>query len=115
MNQTETKLTIDLTGEEVPVTMTAKEIYEWVFNPENHLCISANGTIFRTDIGGVIPGLLEKWYADRKEMQKKEKEFDVLATQHHGDKEKYKEYKAQKDYWYQRQYARKINLNAAYG
>lgn len=78
MKQSDVKLTIDLTGEEQPIIMTAKEIYEWVFNKENNLCISANGTIFRTDIPGIIPGLLEKWYADRKEMQKKAKEFEKL-------------------------------------
>jgi len=36
--------------------------------------ISANGTIFTYEKEGIIPGLLARWYAERKEMQKKLKE-----------------------------------------
>lgn len=57
------------------VTCTAKELREYIFNPANGVCISANGTIFRTDKDGIIPLLLAKWYAERKLMQGKERDF----------------------------------------
>jgi hypothetical protein len=40
--------------------------------------LSANGTIFRYDFEGVIPGLLAYWYAERKVLQKKKKEATEL-------------------------------------
>jgi DNA polymerase elongation subunit (family B) len=52
--------------------MTAAEAHDFIFNSDN-LCISANGTIFRTDFEGVIPGLLTKWYKERQQMQKQKK------------------------------------------
>ena len=39
-------------------------------NSEEPWCISANGTIFRTDVQGVIPGLLEKWYPERQDYKR---------------------------------------------
>jgi hypothetical protein len=33
--------------------------------------MSANGTIFSYETEGVIPGLLKRWYAELKDMQKK--------------------------------------------
>ena len=50
--------------------ITGAELHEIVFKSGQPWCISANGTIFRTDIDGVIPGLLAGWYADRKAMKK---------------------------------------------
>ena len=49
---------------------TGAEIYDLVHNQGNSWGISANGTIFRYDNKGIIPNLLERWYAERKEMQK---------------------------------------------
>lgn len=49
--------------------VTGKELHELVFNSGKPWCISANGTIFRTDIDGVIPGLLTRWYNERKILQ----------------------------------------------
>jgi len=51
------------------VTATGAEIYDLIFNSGEPWIISANGTIFRHDKKGVIPGLLERWYAERKVMQ----------------------------------------------
>lgn len=50
--------------------LTGKELHELIFNSGQPWCISANGTIFRTDIDGVIPGLLSRWYSERKTLQK---------------------------------------------
>lgn len=47
----------------------AYEVNQFVFN--NDRCITANGTIFRTDIDGIIPELVAKWFIDRKAMQAK--------------------------------------------
>jgi DNA polymerase elongation subunit (family B) len=115
MNQTETIITVDVEGEDDPVQMTAKEVYEWIYEQNSNLCLTANGTIFRTDIDGLVPGLLTQWFADRKDMQKKKKEYDKLVQENYNDPEKLKEYKYWRDYWDHRQQARKINLNAAYG
>jgi DNA polymerase elongation subunit (family B) len=51
--------------------MSGRQLYDFIFRPGSNLCISANGTIFRTDQEGIIPQLLAKWYSDRQTMQKK--------------------------------------------
>ncbi|NJO60990.1 MAG: hypothetical protein HC836_22850, partial [Richelia sp. RM2_1_2] len=58
--------------------MSAAEAHDFIFDPANNLCISANGTIFRTDIEGVIPGLLARWYRERKEMQATKKDYSTM-------------------------------------
>lgn len=63
-----TPLTLDMeNGEQYEVT--GKELHDLIFNSGQPWCISANGTIFRTDIDGVIPGLLTRWYTERKVLQ----------------------------------------------
>ena len=79
------------------------EIYHLVFNSGQPWNISANGTIFRTDKQGIIPGLLERWYAERKELQAKKKEAEAA-----NDKEMI-------SFWDKRQLVKKINLNSLYG
>jgi DNA polymerase elongation subunit (family B) len=49
--------------------ITGAELRELIFSNQNTWCISANGTIFRTDINGVIPSLLTRWYNERKVLQ----------------------------------------------
>ena len=84
MKQSDVTLTVDFDKNGVPMSrsdeMTAKEIYEWIFAEGSNLCLSANGTIFRTDIEGVIPGLLARWYADRKSMKKKSGTYFKMAV-----------------------------------
>jgi DNA polymerase elongation subunit (family B) len=80
--------------------MSAAEIWKMVFDSNRAIMISANGTIFSYEKEGIIPGLLGKWYADRKVMQKKKAE----ATD-----------PAERAYWDKRQLVRKILLNSAYG
>ena len=74
-----TVLTIDfidhLTDLVTTREMTGRELYDHIFDPANHLCITANGTIFSTAKEGIIPALLAKWYSERKEMQKKQHEW----------------------------------------
>lgn len=61
------------------VEMTGADLCDFIFDPLNQLCISANGTIFRTDKEGIIPQLLAKWYAERQSMQGKQKMFAEAA------------------------------------
>jgi hypothetical protein len=80
--------------------MSAAQIWKMIYDSNNPFILSANGTIFRSDIEGVIPGLLSKWYSDRKVMQAKLRESTT---------------KEDIDYWDKRQLVRKILLNSAYG
>ena len=47
----------------------ASDVYDMIFNSDT-LCITANGTIMRTDIEGIIPGLLTRWFNERKVLKK---------------------------------------------
>ena len=95
-------------------SMSGDELYQYVFGHGSNLCISANGTIFRTDRDGMIPALLAKWYADRKTMQAKARDFETKSQS-----AKSPEDKAEALFWFgfwdQRQLALKILLNSVYG
>ena len=92
-------LKLDMVGGET-LDCTGVDIYNLVFNSGQPWNISANGTIFKTDVQGVVPGLLERWYAERQEMQAKKKQATT-------DQEK--------SFWDKRQLVKKINLNSLYG
>jgi DNA polymerase elongation subunit (family B) len=94
-----TMLTVDFENGD-SVEMSAAEVWKLIYDSNKPYILSANGTIFRSDTEGVIPGLLTRWYSDRKEMQKKLK----LSTT-----------KEDIEYWDKRQLVRKILLNSAYG
>ena len=79
---------------------SAAQIWKMIYDSNNPFILSANGTIFRSDTEGVIPGLLSKWYSDRKIMQAKLREATT---------------KEEREYWDKRQLVRKILLNSAYG
>jgi DNA polymerase elongation subunit (family B) len=69
MNQERgTTLTVDFEDGR-SVEMSAAEVWDFIFNSNNPYTLSANGTIFRTDTEGVIPGLLTKWFDERKIMR----------------------------------------------
>jgi DNA polymerase elongation subunit (family B) len=116
--QTEEVVTVDLFDLRNDVTttkqMTGKQLYEYVFNPANRVCITANGTIFRTDVEGIIPRLLAKWYSERMEMQSKQKDAEAKKKAVTTPEEK-KEHAFWEDFWNQRQASRKILLNSLYG
>lgn len=61
-------------------TFTGAELHAYVFDPANHVCITANGTIFDTDTDGMIPALLSKWYAERKMLQEKQRFYEEMAA-----------------------------------
>ena len=82
------------------VDVTGADVYNLIFNSGQPWNISANGTIFKTDFQGIVPGLLERWYSERQVMQ--------------GKKKKAKD-DAEQSYWDKRQLVKKINLNSLYG
>lgn len=63
-----TKLELEMENGDV-YEITGQELRTLIFESGQPWCISANGTIFRTDIDGVIPGLLSRWYSERKTLQ----------------------------------------------
>ena len=81
---------------------SAAEVWRMIFDSRQPWMLSANGTIFTYEREGVVPGLLKRWYAERKDMQKKAREFEGV------DDEKF-------EYWDKRQLVKKINLNSLYG
>ena len=100
MNQERgTTLTVDFEDGR-SVEMSAAEIWKMIFDSHKPWMLSANGTIFTYEKEGVIPGLLSRWYSDRKDIQKKLKESTTDSD---------------REYWDKRQLVRKILLNSAYG
>ena len=97
-----TDITIDWENGETSI-MSGAEIYELIFNSNRPWMLSANGTIFTYENEGVIPGLLKRWYAERKELQAKLK--DAIKAEN----------KIEEEYWDKRQLVKKINLNSLYG
>ena len=84
-------------------TMSAAEVYRIIYESNQPWMLSANGTIFTHESDGVIPGLLARWYKERKDMQKKLKEAIDAGN------------KIEEEYWDKRQLVKKINLNSLYG
>ena len=80
--------------------MSASEIWKMIFDSNKPLILSANGTIFTYEKEGIIPGLLSRWYTERKSIQKQAKA--AYGTDMY-------------EYYDKRQLVRKILLNSAYG
>jgi DNA polymerase elongation subunit (family B) len=94
-----TEIIIDWeSGEET--VHSAAEIWNIIFDSNQPWILSANGTIMTFEKKGIIPGLLERWYSERKELQAKKKQT-----------------KDPKEiaFWDKRQLVKKINLNSLYG
>ena len=78
----------------------ASEIWTMIFDSNQPWMLTANGTIVTYERKGVVPGLLERWYAERKELQ--------------ANKKSAKD-KKEEAFWDKRQLVKKINLNSLYG
>lgn len=98
--ESSTEITVDWETDGTSEVMSAADVWRMVFDGNKPWTISANGTIFTYEKKGIIPGLLERWYAERKEMQAKKKDATTDAD---------------KEYWDKRQLVKKINLNSLYG
>jgi DNA polymerase elongation subunit (family B) len=97
-----TDITIDWENGDTDV-LSAAEVYRLIFESNQPWMMSANGTIFTHETEGIIPGLLKRWYAERKEMQAKLKDAIKAGN------------KVEEEYWDKRQLVKKINLNSLYG
>jgi DNA polymerase elongation subunit (family B) len=76
LNREMVMLTVDF-EDGTEVELSADELYQWIFeNPKRHMTLSANGTIFDLSKEGVVPGLLARWYSDRKRLQAQAKNVD---------------------------------------
>lgn len=85
------------------VRATGAEAYKLIFENNQPWLITANGTIFTYAKRGIVPGLLERWYDERKEIRAK-----AFKSRQEGDNERF-------EYWDKRQLVKKINLNSLYG
>jgi len=96
------EITIDWENSETDI-LSAAEAYRLIYDSNKPWMLSANGTIFTYEQEGIIPGLLARWYSERKDMQKK-----LKAAMTAGNK-------IEEEYWDKRQLVKKINLNSLYG
>jgi len=94
-----TEITIDWANGTSDI-VSAADCWRLIFDSNKPWILSANGTIFNNERKGVIPGLLERWYAERQDMQAKNKEATTDED---------------KAFWDKRQLVKKINLNSLYG
>ena len=95
-------LTLDLESGESHV-LSGAEVYKLIFDSHQPWMLSANGTVFTWEIEGVVPGLLKRWYAERKELQAKKKKAIEAGNA------------TEIAFWDKRQLVKKINLNSLYG
>ena len=95
-----TEITVDWEGDGRSDVMSAADIWRLIFDSNKPWMLSANGTIFSYEQKAVVPGLLERWYAERKELQAKKKAAETDED---------------KAFWDKRQLVKKINLNSLYG
>ena len=97
------ELTLDWEQDGTSDILSAADAWRLVFDSNKPWVLSANGTIFTTERKGIVPGLLERWYAERKQMQAKLKECIAEGKD------------SEIEYWDKRQLVKKINLNSLYG
>ena len=95
-------LTVDFENGQTEV-FSGAEIYKIIFDSNNPWMLSSNGTIFTTEFEGVIPGILARWYDERKELQAQLKKAKDAGNA------------IEIEYWDKRQLVKKINLNSLYG
>lgn len=132
-----TRLHLDFNNGET-YDLTGAEIHDVVFNSNNPWTISANGTLFTTEKKGIIPSLLDRWYFERSNLQKKAKFYKALKSGIDiSEMEKVLEYindpndlvirdntifhknstfvNEMHEFWDKRQLVKKILLNSLYG
>jgi DNA polymerase elongation subunit (family B) len=95
-------LTLDLENGQEEV-LSAAEVWKLIYDSHQPWMLSANGTIFTNEFEGIIPGLLKRWYSERKDLQKNLKKAKDAKNE------------VEIEYWDKRQLVKKINLNSLYG
>jgi DNA polymerase elongation subunit (family B) len=81
--------------------LSAKLIWKLIFDSDLPWGLSANGTIFTFQKEAIVPGLLKKWYSQRKEFQAK---LNKLIEEDAP--------KEEIDYWDRQQHSIKIFINS---
>lgn len=136
------EIIVDWEGGNEPTTHSASEVWKMIFDSNQPWILSANGTIFSFEKEAIVPGLLKRWYAERKTMQATKKLWTNLGSGILNDADnaaemtkiyglvkeedlelrdnkfyhKNKEYvNEQIAFWDKRQLVKKINLNSLYG
>ena len=99
-NKPGVEITIDWEASGESTVHSATEVWQLIFDRNQPWILSANGTIFSFASEAIVPSLLKRWYAERKELQAKKKECT--------DPEEIA-------FWDKRQLVKKINLNSLYG
>ena len=95
-------LTLELENGQSQV-LSAAEVWKLIYDSHQPWMLSSNGTIFTNEFEGVIPGLLKRWYSERKDLQKNLKKAKDAKNE------------VEIEYWDKRQLVKKINLNSLYG
>ena len=95
-----TEITVDWEADGSSDVLSAADIWRLIFDSNKPWMLSANGTIFSYEQKAIVPGLLERWYAERKELQAKKREAETPDDV---------------AFWDKRQLVKKINLNSLYG
>ncbi|KKK49186.1 hypothetical protein LCGC14_3137590, partial [marine sediment metagenome] len=124
------EITLDLEDGD-SVINSARVWHDTIYTNKSGICLSANGTLFRTDAKGIIPQLLERWYNERVQTRKeaadlfkevetlREKRMKLAATGHKDMLEpidlKIKELTKGIAFRDKRQLIKKILLNSLYG
>ncbi len=95
-------ITVDFENGESEI-LSAAEVYKLIYDSNQPWMLTANGTILTNEFDGVIPGLLKRWYSERKELQTMKKKAIDAGNQ------------TEIAFWDKRQLVKKINLNSLYG
>ena len=95
-------ITVDFESGESEI-LSAAEVYKLIYDSNQPWMLTANGTILTNEFDGVIPGLLKRWYQERKELQTMKKKAIDAGNQ------------TEIAFWDKRQLVKKINLNSLYG
>ena len=74
-----TEITIDWQDGD-NTTHSAAEVWNMIFNSNQPWMLTANGTIVTYERKGVVPGLLERWYSERKTLQKTKNLWNNLSS-----------------------------------
>jgi len=74
-----TEITVDWQDGDSTVH-SAADIWHMIFNSNQPWMLTANGTIVTYERKGVVPGLLERWYAERKTLQKTKNLWNNLSS-----------------------------------
>lgn len=116
-NEEATLLTTDrITDDPQLITKTVGEWKRWF--KENEYSLSGYGTVFDQNKKGVIPSILESWFATRKLYKNKMKEAIAALEkekQNKCDQAKLDKIQEKIDYFDRMQYCYKIKLNSTYG